>query len=114
MISSFRSSIVAGLFFVSAASAVAADPFAGLNARFSPTTQNLRAVAFANGTYVAVGDGGTILTSTDSVSWVPRVAGTTNGLKNVTYGTNGFVAVSDSPPGLPGKILISADGMLWS
>ena len=32
-------------------------------------------VAFADGTYVAVGRGGTIFTSTDAVTWVSRVSG---------------------------------------
>jgi len=44
---------------------------------------------------VAVGDGGTILTSPDGVSWTERDSGTSNWLWGVTYGNGTFVAVGD-------------------
>jgi hypothetical protein len=90
-----------------------ADPFDVLNPRFSGTSQPLHGVAFGNGAYVAVGDNGTILYSTDSVTWIPEVSGTTNRLYGVRYGTNGFVAVGDSASGTSSTILNSADGITW-
>jgi len=86
-----------------------ADSFDVLSPRFSPVTQSLRAVEYANGTYVAVGDGGTILTSADSVTWIPQVSGTTNRLNGIKYGTDGFVAVGDAS-----TILESPDGIAWT
>ena len=92
----------------------AADPFDVLTPRFSGTSQVLHGVAFGNGAYVAVGDNGTILYSTDSITWIPEVSGTTNRLYGVRYGTNGFVAVGDAAPGATSTILNSADGIAWS
>ncbi|ADI84086.1 choice-of-anchor D domain-containing protein [Geobacter sulfurreducens] len=63
-----------------------------------------------NGTYVAVGEFGTILTSTDSVNWTVRTFGSVN-LNSVAYGGNHtFVAV-----GSYGRILLSTDdGATWT
>lgn len=62
-----------------------------------------------NGTrFVAVGDGGTVTTSTDGEIWSGRVSGTTEYLRGVTWEAGQFVAVGDS-----GKILLSNDGLSW-
>jgi hypothetical protein len=66
-------------------------------------------VAYGNGTFVAVGNGGTILTSPDGVSWTQRTSGTSNSLSGVTYRNGTFVAV-----GLGGTILTSPDGVTWT
>jgi len=91
-----------------------ADPFDVLSQRFSGVQQELRSTTFGNNTYVAVGDGGTILTSTDTVTWIPRLSGTTNRLNGVRYGANGFIAVGESAAGTPATILLSVDGVSWS
>jgi hypothetical protein len=52
-------------------------------------------VTYGNGTFVAVGEGGTILTSPDGVSWTARTSGTSNWLDGVAYGNGLFVAVGD-------------------
>ena len=58
---------------------------------------------------VAVGEGGTILTSPRSGSaWTRTNSGVTNWLVGVTYALNKFVAVGDG-----GRILISTDGATW-
>src|ERR1017187_3903971 len=85
-----------------------ADSFDVLTARFSGVSQSLHAAAFGNGVYVAVGDGGTILASRDSVTWIPQVSGITNRLNGVKCGMNGFVAVGDAS-----TILTSTDGFMW-
>jgi len=64
-------------------------------ARTSGTSNILNGVTYGNGTFVAVGDNGTILTSPDGASWTPRTSGTSNWLFGVTYGNNTFVAVGD-------------------
>jgi hypothetical protein len=47
-------------------------------------------VTYGNGTFVAVGTGGTILTSPDGVNWTERTSGTRNQLNGVTYGNGTF------------------------
>jgi hypothetical protein len=66
-------------------------------------------VTYGNGLFVAVGDGGAILTSPDGVTWTPRTSGTSNTLFGVTYGNGLFVAVGDG-----GAILTSPDGVNWT
>lgn len=49
-------------------------------------TSAIQDVVFGNGTYVVVGDGGKIATSTDLSTWNLRTSGTANGLTGVTFG----------------------------
>ena len=90
------------------------DPFDDLNPRFSGSSEALRATTWGDGIYVAVGEGGTVLSSVDSVTWVPRESGTSVRLTGVAFGTNGFVAVGEGSAGLPSTILSSVDGMAWT
>ena len=53
----------------------------------------LKGVTYGNGLFVAVGDVGAILTSSDGVSWTQRTSGTSNWLRGVAYGNSMFVAV---------------------
>jgi hypothetical protein len=87
-----------------------ADPIDSWNWR-SPLPQGntLNDVAFGNGTFVAVGYLGTILTSPDGTAWTPRTSGTTNTLAGVVFANGRFVAVGQS-----GTILTSPDGMAWT
>jgi hypothetical protein len=78
------------------------------------TTKDLRAIIYAGSLYVAVGAGGTILTSLDGMAWTLQTSGTENDLLSVTYGelsteNKMFVAV-----GAGGTILTSTDGMAWT
>src|ERR1700722_16673433 len=57
---------------------------------------------------VAVGTGGTILTSADGTTWVRRASGPTSWLVGVAYGAGQYVAVGDN-----GTILLSPDGIGW-
>jgi hypothetical protein len=66
-------------------------------------------VTYGNGLFVAVGEGGAILTSPDGVSWTARTSGTGNDLSGVTYG--------NGPSwrwGTGGAILTSPDGVSWT
>ncbi|MBT4661722.1 MAG: hypothetical protein HOC18_07460, partial [Candidatus Marinimicrobia bacterium] len=66
-------------------------------------------ITYGNSTYVAVGDAGTILTSSDLATWTLRTSGTTKRLSGVTHSNNTFIAVGDS-----GTILTSSDGISWT
>ena len=62
-----------------------------------------------SGGFVAVGDDGTILTSSNGTSWTSRTFGTGSVLFGVSYGVSTFVAV-----GYSGTILTSSDGTSWT
>jgi len=68
-------------------------------------------VAYGNNTFVAVGDSGNIVRSTDDgSSWENATSPTANGLYGVTFGNNTFVGV-----GLSGYIIRSTDnGSSWN
>lgn len=74
-----------------------------------PGAGMLWSIASGNGLLVTVGEGGTILTSTDGRTWTRRASGTTDWLVAVTYGAGQFVAVGDR-----GRILLSPDGLAWT
>ncbi len=61
--------------------------------RTSGTTAWLSGVTYGNGTFVVVGDRGTVLTSSNGVRWTVRASGTTEELSGVTHGDGLFVAV---------------------
>jgi len=70
-------------------------------------------VAFGNGTFVAVGSGGSVLTSTDGLSWTnhaltPLAAPT---LQSIVFDQGLFVAVSSDDNG---SLWSSADGISWT
>ena len=65
--------------------------------------------AYGNGTYVSVGNYGSISTSVDAVRWTIRTSGTSNSLSRVIFANGLFVAV-----GANGTILSSADGISWT
>jgi len=70
---------------------------------------SLSGVAYGNGTFVAVGSYGEILTSPDGVTWTRRDSGTEKDLSGVAYGVGTFIAV-----GSYGEILTSPDGLAWT
>ena len=74
-----------------------------------PFGNGLHSVAYGNGVFVAVGDGGTILVSGDATSWRPVPSPTFDTLYGVTWGGGQFVAV-----GLDGVVLTSPDGYMWA
>jgi len=74
-----------------------------------PQGNLLNGVTYGDGTFVAVGDCSTILTSPDGEEWTIKNSGTTYDLQRVTYGNGTFVAV-----GYNGAILTSPDGEAWN
>jgi hypothetical protein len=75
-----------------------------------PIPAKLNDILYANNLWIAVGDEGTIKTSTDGIVWEVRVSNSDNNLNNVTYNTdqNVYVVVGDN-----NTILSSGDGISW-
>jgi len=70
-----------------------------------PTASDIHDVAWGAGRYLAVGAGGTVLTSPDMVGWEVLPSPTTADLLGVTWTGARFVAVGDG-----GTVLVSTDG----
>ena len=62
----------------------------------------------SNPLFVAVGDKGTIITSSDGTTWTPGTSGTAEKLRGGAYGNSTLVVV-----GFSGTILTSSDGTTW-
>jgi hypothetical protein len=77
--------------------------------RYSGTTENLYGVAASVSQVVVVGMNGTIVTSSDAVTWTVRTSGTKEHLYGVVWADTQFVAV-----GNPDTVLTSSDGITWS
>ena len=56
---------------------------------------NNNSVAYNGGLYVAVGDFGSILTSTNGSEWTSQISGISTPLHGVTFGKGKFVTVGD-------------------
>jgi hypothetical protein len=72
------------------------------------TSANLNGLVTA-ALIVAVGDAGTIVTSSDAVAWTARASGTGARLNAVAFAVSAYVAVGDG-----GTIVRSTDGIAWS
>ena len=79
--------------------------------RFSGTTNNLRAVTSSSQAFVAVGDAGTIVSSTDTITWNARTSRSSVDLYGITYGNNMFVAVGGTTNA---EIVTSPNGVDWA
>jgi hypothetical protein len=86
-----------------------ADPLDNWTQRTSGTNSSLYGITYGNGMFVAVGQGGTILTSTGGTNWTARSSGTGAILADVTYGNGTFVAV-----GYGGRFVTSTNGINWT
>jgi photosystem II stability/assembly factor-like uncharacterized protein len=72
-------------------------------------TENLWGISSNSTVAVAVGDNGSIYTSTDGTSCTTRTSGTTEELNELIYGNSTFVAAGDN-----GTVLTSSDGITWT
>src|SRR6266853_1614587 len=72
-----------------------------------PQGLTLRGVAYGNGRFVAVGEGGTILTSSNGQQWALASTGQFPALRGVTAGSL-FMAVGEA-----GTIVTSSNGFNW-
>ena len=89
----------------------------GINwsARTPPVSHNWAAVAYGNGTFVAVatsGIGNRAATSSDGITWTSRTTPVDNKWYSVTYGNSLFVAVSYDGTGT--QVMTSPDGITWT
>ncbi len=76
----------------------------------NPLPQSLGILAVVHaGQFVAVGQGGLILTSPDSATWTAQRRCTESALTGITFGDGLFVAVGEA-----GTILSSPDGTNWA
>ncbi|MFK7910228.1 MAG: PKD domain-containing protein [Akkermansiaceae bacterium] len=73
----------------------------------------LRDIAFGGGVIIASGDGGTLLRSTNGVSWSSVTSGVSTNLQGVSYGDGGFVVVGANSSSQGATILKSSDGLAW-
>jgi predicted RecA/RadA family phage recombinase len=71
------------------------------------------AIVYATGTFVAVGNGGFVMSSSDGITWTNRTApgGNTNTWRGVAYGNGIFVAVSSDGTN---RVMTSPDGITWT
>ena len=76
------------------------------NPRF--TANSLLDVAYGNGSFVAVGDGGTVMTSLDGANWVLRQQDPTLTFRSILRANGRFVALGGN-----GTLLTSLDGTNW-
>jgi hypothetical protein len=74
----------------------------------SPLGNELLGVAYGNGGFVAVGQNGVMLKSSDGYDWVRINGGSTATLRAVEYAQGLFVTVGDA-----GAILTSTNGVNW-
>ena len=66
-------------------------------------------ISYGNGIFIAVGEPGTLLTSSDGATWRERSSGTNQSIHDIAYGSSAFVAVGEG-----GTILSSPDGVIWT
>jgi hypothetical protein len=82
-----------------------------------PQHNDLYRTAYGNGTYVAVGDSGTVLVSQDGTQWsVVRSLTSLISFRGIVFGHGRFVAVGYYPAAkrYEGIILNSLDGVTWN
>jgi uncharacterized delta-60 repeat protein len=69
----------------------------------------INGVAYGNGLYLAVGDGGRISTSSNLTTWTTRTSGTASVLTSAAYAFGKYWACGTS-----GTVVSSTDGVTWS
>lgn len=74
----------------------------------TPTGNDFTDITWNGSQYLAVGDSGIILTSTDGVTWVSQTSGTTEALDDINWNGSQYLAVGEQ-----GTILTSSDGVTW-
>src|SRR4030095_8341744 len=60
------------------------------------STNDLYAVTFGNGVFIAAGQQGALVVSTNGTQWENRDSSTTATLRAITYGAGMFVAVGEN------------------
>lgn len=87
-------------------------PWAMISPPLSP--QAFNRVTYTGSRFVAVGNGGTVITSTDGSNWVQRNSGVAVDLRDVIWDGARLIAVGGDGTGKTDGVLISsADGITW-
>jgi RNA polymerase sigma factor (sigma-70 family) len=76
--------------------------------QITPAGRDFRGVVYANNQYVAVSEGGLIMTSPDGLQWTKRISPTTKNLLGIFWDGHQYLAGGDH-----GTILSSEDGINW-
>ncbi len=71
--------------------------------------KKLHSGTFGNNIFVTVGYNGTILTSSDAITWTAKTLGTTDKLDGIAYGNSTYVTVGNN-----GTIFSSTDTNTWT
>ena len=81
-----------------------------------PTVYSLSGIAWGNDRFIAIGDAGTVLTSSNGVSWTQRKSITPNPIRAIAYGNGTFVAVGGEHTFMREYCIIqtSIDGTSWT
>src|SRR5205807_7964780 len=74
-----------------------------------PQGNSLFAVTYGNGQFVAVGDSGTVITSSDGYHWTSQASGLFPTLLGVAYADGKYAAVGNG-----GAILVSSIAIAWT
>lgn len=94
--------------FITALEYAGASSLDQWNARDSGTGNNINSVAYGSNRFIAVGQNGMILVSSNAATWNIFTSSVIKSLYGVTWGNNLFVAVGDE-----GSISTSSDGVTW-
>ena len=106
--------VIAGLVFTSVQPASADAPSIAWTAQSAAEANWWNAVAYGNGTFVAVSGDGTnrVMTSTDGITWTAHAAAAASNWARVTYGNGTFVAIIGSGDT---RVMTSTDnGVTWT
>jgi hypothetical protein len=72
-------------------------------------TQSQNSIVFGNGLFVSAGNGGTIYTSTDGITWTSRTSGTASVIRSIDYGGGLYLY-----GGTGGVVGSSTDAITWT
>jgi hypothetical protein len=82
--------------------------------RTSGTTSGLNSVVWTGTQFVAVGSGGTALTSPDGITWTTRSVGGTVSLNSLAWSGQKLVAAPTGGASGPKTVYTSTDGITWA
>lgn len=83
-------------------------------ANFPAGVPQVREVTFGNGKFIAVGDSGTVLSSTDGINWSLTTVGGTPNLRNVAWDGSAWIAMGMSTRSFPDVVWTSTDAVTWT
>jgi hypothetical protein len=102
--------IVWGLMLLLSTRGLQADPLSQWTWQFPyPQGNQLLAVTYGGGQFVATGANGAIITSPDGYTWTNQTSGVSANLNGVAYDGNEYAAVGDG-----GVILMSSNATTWT